>query len=69
MRRRTARALYEMEAEFREDGWPSEFVYDAEHDLCRFSDGEFVPTGSSPSLGSTPTSGGYMRSALWGSLS
>ena len=63
MRRRTAQALYEIETEFREDGWPSEFVYDAEHDLYRFADGEFA------SLGSTPTSRGYMRSALWGSLS
>jgi hypothetical protein len=42
MRRRTARALYEIETEFREDGWPSEFVYDAEHDLYRFADGEFA---------------------------
>jgi hypothetical protein len=42
MRRRTAQALYEIETEFREDGWPSEFVYDAEHDLYRFSDGEFA---------------------------
>jgi hypothetical protein len=42
MRRRTARALYEIETEFREDGWPSEFVYDAEQDLYRFVDGEFA---------------------------
>ena len=31
------------EAGFREEGWPSEeFVYDAEHDLYRFPDGEFA---------------------------
>ncbi len=42
MRHRTAQVLYEIEPEFREDGWPSEFVYDAEHDLYRFSDGEFA---------------------------
>jgi hypothetical protein len=42
MRRRTARALYEIETEFREDGWPSDFVYDAEQDLYRFADGEFA---------------------------
>ncbi len=25
-----------------EDGWPSDFVFDAEHDLYRFADGEFA---------------------------
>ena len=35
--------LYELETSFREDGWPSEeFVYDAEHNLYRFPDGEFA---------------------------
>ena len=35
--------LYELETGFREDGRPSEeFVYDAEHDLYRFPDGEFA---------------------------
>jgi hypothetical protein len=60
MRRRTARALYEIETEFREDGWPSDFVYDVEQDLYRFADGEFA------SLGSTPTSGACVRWALLG---
>jgi hypothetical protein len=42
-RRRTAEALYELETEFREDGWNTEeFVYDEEHDLYRFPDGEFA---------------------------
>jgi hypothetical protein len=42
-RRRRATALYEVEIGFREEGWPSEeFVYDAEHDLYRFPDGEFA---------------------------
>jgi hypothetical protein len=27
---------------FREEGWPSDFVYDEEHDLYRFPDGEFA---------------------------
>jgi hypothetical protein len=58
MRRQTAQALYEIETESREDGWPSEFVYDAEHDPYRFSDGEFA------SLGSMPTSDDYARPAL-----
>ncbi len=41
IRRRRAEALYE--TAFREEGWPSEeFVYDAEHDLYRFPDGEFA---------------------------
>ena len=32
-----------METEFREDGWNTEeFVYDEEHDLYRFPDGEFA---------------------------
>ena len=35
--------LYELETGFREQGWSSkEFVYDAEHDLYRFPDGEFA---------------------------
>jgi hypothetical protein len=34
--------LYELETYFRKDGWPSDFVYDAEHDLYRFPDGEFA---------------------------
>ena len=42
MRRRGAEMLYELEAGFREYGWPSDFVYDAERDLYRFSDGEFA---------------------------
>jgi hypothetical protein len=45
MRRREAATLYELEALFakEEEGWPSEdFVYDAEHELYRFPDGEFA---------------------------
>jgi hypothetical protein len=43
MRRRRAETLYELEALFAEEGWPSEeFVYDKEHDLYRFADGEFA---------------------------
>jgi hypothetical protein len=43
LRRRRAATLYELEALFAEDSWPSEdFVYDAEHDLYRFPDGEFA---------------------------
>ena len=43
MRRRRAATLYELETCFREEGWPSEeFVYDDEHDLYRFADGEFA---------------------------
>ena len=43
MRRGRAEMLYELETAFREDGWPSgDFVYDAEHDLYRFADGEFA---------------------------
>ena len=43
MRRRKAAALYELEALFAEQGWPTEdFVYDAEHELYRFPDGEFA---------------------------
>ena len=34
--------LYELEASFRERGWPSDFVYDEQHDLYRFPDGEFA---------------------------
>ena len=43
MRRRRAATLYGLETGFREEGWPSEeFVYDDEHDLYRFADGEFA---------------------------
>ena len=43
MHRRRAEALYETETSFKEEGWQSEeFVYDAEHDLYRFADGEFA---------------------------
>ena len=42
-RRCGAEMLYELETGFREEGWPSDgFVYDAEHDLYRFADGEFA---------------------------
>ena len=41
-RRRGSEMLYELETGFREDGWPYDFVYDAEHDLYRFPDGEFA---------------------------
>ena len=37
-----AEMLYELETGFREHGWPSDFVYDPEHDLYRFPDGEFA---------------------------
>ena len=43
MRRRKAAALYELEALFAEEGWlTGDFVYDAEHGLYRFPDGEFA---------------------------
>jgi hypothetical protein len=43
MRSRRAASLYELEALFAEEGWPSEeLVYDDEHDLYRFADGEFA---------------------------
>ena len=43
MRRRRAEILYELETGFREEGLPSdELVYDEEHDLYRFPDGEFA---------------------------
>jgi hypothetical protein len=45
IRRRRAEELYEIETELREDSWFSSveyFVYDAEHDLYRFPDGEFA---------------------------
>jgi hypothetical protein len=42
IRRRRAEELYELETMVTEDGWPSDFVYDAEHDLYRFADGEFA---------------------------
>ena len=42
-RRSRAESLYELETSFMEEGWPSEeFVYDAEHELYRFTDGEFA---------------------------
>jgi len=43
-RRRTAKALYELEALFAEEGITTseEFVYDEENDLYRFADGEFA---------------------------
>ena len=42
-RRHVAEMLYELETGFREQGWTSEeFVYNAEHDLYRFPDGEFA---------------------------
>ncbi len=43
-RRRVAETLYELEKMFREDWFSSSeyFVYDAEHDLNRFPDGEFA---------------------------
>ena len=42
--RRSGKAamLYELEAALRKMGEPSDFVYDAEHDLYRFADGEFA---------------------------
>jgi hypothetical protein len=42
MRRRKAAMLYELEAALWKMGEPSDFVYDAEHDLYRFADGEFA---------------------------
>ena len=42
MRRRRAEALYEFETALREMGEPSELLYDEEHDLYRFPDGEFA---------------------------
>ncbi len=45
VRRRKAAALYELEALFaaEEGWWPNkDFVYDEEHDLYRFPDGEFA---------------------------
>ena len=41
-RRHGTEMLYELETGFREDGWPSDLVYEAEHDLYRFPDGEFA---------------------------
>jgi hypothetical protein len=43
-RRRTAKALYELEALFAEEGITTseEFVYDQENDLYQFADGEFA---------------------------
>ena len=34
--------LYELETGFREQYWPSDFVYDEKQDLYRFPDGEFA---------------------------
>ena len=42
MRRRAAETLYELETAFREDGWLSDLVYEVEHDLYRFPDGELA---------------------------
>jgi hypothetical protein len=43
MRSRKAAALYELEALFAEESWPSEeLVCDTERDLYRFPDGEFA---------------------------
>jgi hypothetical protein len=41
-RRSGAEILYELETGFREDDWPSDFVYDEKYDLYRFPDGEFA---------------------------
>ncbi len=41
-RRSGAEILYELETGFREEGWPSDFVYDEKYDLYRFPDGEFA---------------------------
>jgi hypothetical protein len=42
-RRGGAEILYELETAFREDSWPSDdFLYDTEHELYRFADGEFA---------------------------
>jgi hypothetical protein len=44
-RRRVAETLYELETAFREDDWFSSseyFIYDDDHDLYRFPDGEFA---------------------------
>ena len=41
-RRSGAEMLYELETGFKEGGWPSDLVYDAEHDLYRFPDGELA---------------------------
>jgi hypothetical protein len=44
-RRRRAEMLYELEKAFGEDDWFSSgeyFVYDEQHDLYRFPDGEFA---------------------------
>ena len=41
-RRRGAEWHYELEMAFREMGWDERFVYDEEHDLFRFPDGEFA---------------------------
>ncbi len=42
MRRRRAEMLYEFETALRDMGETSEFVYDEEHALYRFKDGEFA---------------------------
>ncbi len=42
MRRRRAEALYEFETALRAMGETSEFLYDEEHALYRFTDGEFA---------------------------
>lgn len=43
MRRCRAETRYELEALFAEAGWYSEeLIYDEEHDLYRFADGEYA---------------------------
>jgi len=52
---------------FREAGWPSEFVYDEEHDLFRFAYGEFAfwkSTRTSNGCGSWASSGSVGRDPL-----
>ena len=41
-RRHGAEMLFKLETALMENGWPSDFVYDAEHDLYRSPDGEFA---------------------------
>ena len=43
-RRRGAEYAYALKMEFRKMGWSSneQFIYDEEHDLFRFPDGEFA---------------------------
>ena len=41
-RRSGAEILYELETGFREEGWPSDFVYDEKYGLYRFPNGAFA---------------------------